>query len=144
MTTTPTRVHLASDVIPRFPAIVRHLVDAHYADNGSVSNEVWHDFKHPRAGEVDEDRLQWLLGDAIWVGEGSAFALPWPADTDEPLTDCLNLLEAIHKKLIPTYPGLDIIRTVLGGRNLATDIPLERPAHVDVLLAIANHLDYVP
>ena len=139
--TDPTRIHIAKP--PRIPETTRVLIDAAYGDDGRTIFENYANIRVDGGGEVDELKLQQELGDAIWVGEGSAWALPWRQNEDDPTDDNLILLNAIHRG-DHSYPALEVIREVLAGHDLADEIPLETASIADLLLAIANGRDYQP
>jgi hypothetical protein len=143
---TPKRIHLRD--VPVHPAELQLEPDA----DGNERHE-----PNPLAGQVDHDALAAELGeDAVWVGPGSKWALPWEAgtgsfavhdglsvNTDDP-EDLNRALAIAIRWSLPIYPTAHEIRSELAGKNLA-DFPYVRhPSHADVLLAVAAGKEYQP
>ena len=139
--------------LPVYPDTVRTLIDPEHPD----TEEAWREVPHPRAGRLALDALQLELGETVWVGPGSRWALPReagvvpitvtadyaPSPSPDQWQDVANLCLALAVKYnTGAYPTLGEICGQLAGRDLADSVPDDQPSHVDVLLALANGLDF--
>ena len=157
--------------IPVYPDTIEQKTDIPQGEEGTDQPETV-TIPHPHAGEIDYEQLQELIGDAIWVGPGSRWQLPWeygtgpvaltgdltihtsdlpaiPANGDDERLPAIDGRADMNRGLtlairyaLPIYPPLGDIRKALAGHDLADNISLEHPSHADVLLALANGRKY--
>lgn len=137
------------DKVPRLPGTpVNVLVDAQYADDGRAIYEHYEQIRP--LGAIDTEALDAILGEAVWVGEGSPWELPeawtsgvefWPTgetsfDGSSPLEVNRGLFFTIDRGL-PWYPTWSEIREHLAGKQLAIVGRKGDITHADVLVACA-------
>lgn len=70
------RSYLNPDSLPRYPELVEISIPGEGDEEPSTYTE-----PHPFAGQIDGNALQALIGDGVFVGEGTKWALPWEYGT---------------------------------------------------------------